>query len=38
MNGFERFVEKAIKDKEADVEFVEQREHPDLKVLLGKQS
>ncbi len=37
MGGFEKYVEEAIRETEARVEFIEEREHPDLKVLLGKQ-
>ncbi len=37
MDGFERYVEEAIRQAESGVEFIEEREHPDLKVLLGKQ-
>lgn len=37
MGGLEKYVEEAIRTTEADVEFIEEQEHPDLKVLLGKQ-
>lgn len=37
MDGFEEVVEEAIRNTELPVEFIEEREHPDLKVLLGKQ-
>jgi hypothetical protein len=37
MDGLEQYVEEAIRTSEARVEFIEEREHPDLKVLLGKQ-
>lgn len=37
MGGLEQYVEEAIRKTEASVEFIEEREHPDLKVLLGKQ-
>ncbi len=37
MDGFEQYVESAIQKGEIPVEFIEEREHPDLKVMLGKQ-
>lgn len=35
MGGLEPFVEKAALDAELPIEFLEEEEHPDLKVLLG---
>ncbi len=37
MNGFERFVEDAIRQQELNIEFITEEEHPDLRILLGKQ-
>lgn len=37
MNGFERYVEEAIRLQELNVEFIAEEHHPDLKILLGKQ-
>jgi hypothetical protein len=35
MNGFETYLETAVKTQELNVELIEEVEHPDLKVLLG---
>jgi hypothetical protein len=36
MGGLEAYIEKAAGNQELGVEFIEEAEHPDLKVLLGK--
>ncbi len=37
MGGLESYVEEAIRKSEAQVEFIEEAAHPDLKLILGKQ-
>ncbi len=37
MGGLEPYVEEAIQKTEAQVEFIEESAHPDLKLILGKQ-
>lgn len=36
MDGFETFIEKAAVEQDLRLELLEEAEHPDLKVLLGK--
>lgn len=35
MDGFENFIQEAARQAELKIEFIEEAEHPDLKVLLG---
>lgn len=36
MGGFETYIEKAAAKQELKIEIIEEAEHPDLKVMLGK--
>ena len=36
MDGFENYIQEAARKAELKIEFIEEAEHPDLKVLLGK--
>lgn len=36
MDGFESYIQDAVHQAELKLEFIEEAEHPDLKVLLGK--
>jgi hypothetical protein len=36
MDGFENYIQDAARVAELKIEFIEEAEHPDLKVLLGK--
>lgn len=36
MDGFEVYIQDAVRQAELKLEFIEEAEHPDLKVMLGK--